>query len=434
MKNKTKAAQLWVIFSLLMIPMSVNAETEVCNCGDSWVYMATMGTSDGISNAGIIEGFKPIQPGYCAPLFPYGISRVYVSFFKYDKRGVLNNVAIVPAEQKNRRPKEEIVTSCLPPQEAFRFNGTWSEIKQKFTPPCPSGFIPAENSMEVIDGTGKTTMNLRHTDDEAEPAWGPEYGPKRKLQSIWDGTEGSGMLEPNEIHERDLKLVAGLLDAAGKAWKEAEKKEAERRARQLEIYRQRQAAYQRKVEEAKKQLERPEDDICNEYLSKASYEDFEEAAIAGIKPGMDTNSALNALLCNGFTTLPQTVAKFGSVENYMNRGGVVRFRKMGPQGYVQELELENRGQGKSRNNTYSVLSVRLRFRADHIIDGEEWASIKKDFLNQYKVGGLFSGVKKIDQEKFVHYQYRKNKSSHTLQLNQENSYNRPLNSYTITLL
>ena len=170
------------------------------------------------------------------------------------------------------------------------------------------------------------------------------------------------------------------------------------------------------------------------YLDKESFTKYEELTLDGVKIGMDTTHAHKAVLCNGFTTLPTVVARYGSIEKYLNRGGVITFTKQGPAGYQQELELETLRNRNGSQDEYQIHSARIRFIADHVIDDHEWEQIKAGFLDRYRIGGMFSGVKKATNGKFIHFHIKQGRDSHRLDLNMENSYNRPLRSYTITLL
>ncbi len=433
---KKKLAFLGVILLLIVVPLSANAQTNICNRGNSWLYMVTMGTSTDITNRGIIEGFKPISPGSCAPVFPFGINRVYVSFFKYDKEGVINNVQLVPEGARNHTPKEQIHFSCVLPQKAFRFNGSWNEIKQRFTPPCQTGSIQAKTSLEMTRGSDSKDINnnIYHQDIQNGQPWGAKYGPKRRLQPIWEGNVGSGHFEANKIKESEARIIAATVQAVGKYIDEVRKKEAARRQQKLEIYKRRQAEYKRRVKEAEKRMARPDNRACTQFIDKGLYKTPGDLTIAGIRVGMDTETALDALLCNGFTAPPEVIARSGGIKNYMQKRHVVKFQKQGPSGYGQVLELENRGGGNKTNNSFSVISVRLRFIADHVIDEHEWTSIKQEFQTKYNFGGFFSGVKKFHQNHFIHYRFSKNTGFSSLQLNQVNNYNRPLRKYTISMM
>ena len=186
--------------------------------------MAIMGTNEGLIDHAMIESFRPIQSGQCAPYFPYGIDRVYVAFFKYDKQGKIHNVRLAPREITTSDVKERIDNICVPPQQAFRSNGTWNELKRKFTPPCPDSYLPAAVSFEATQGKRGLQLNVYYSDDVKGPAWGAQYGETRRLQSIWEGIG----LEPNQAEERDQELAKELLGAAQKYIEESRRKELEK--------------------------------------------------------------------------------------------------------------------------------------------------------------------------------------------------------------
>jgi len=152
----TKHYILFVVLAGIMLfsTAKAHADSELCNTGDSHLYFTALGWSSSIfSDVAVNEGFTPISPGTCRSMKPYGMNRVTISLFKYDKRGVLANVKIVPPDAVYS--SKHINDVCVRPAGAFRKSGKQQDIISTYTPPCTAGYIQALSSFTLIAGDAR---------------------------------------------------------------------------------------------------------------------------------------------------------------------------------------------------------------------------------------------------------------------------------------
>lgn len=402
------------------------ADAEICNNGDNWVYFAALAWKNSILlDEALVEGFTPIEPGECSSIVPYGMSRIYISIFVYDKSGRITN-PVLSVTNADHNP-DLIKEICVRPQQAFRRYSTRREIKGSYTPPCPAGYIAAKTSFLLINGPSEYILNLDYEPDTHAPVWGKQYGEKRILQTIWDGERAgnTAQIQENESLVRDRKALKALAKAATDFLDKAKKQKAIADARRYQAYRARKEAFEKRVDAARKQLEKPDDTTCSSFLEKANYDDFDTVAIAGVRIDMDVNTAHKAIICNGFTLYPEMIARSGGLEKLLRTPRLIKYLKSVSSNIRHELEIEIRPfHNAPRNQPYRIISVRKRIFDFGGIDDAKWQALQNDFTEQYDLGRA--------RRTPVFVQYKDRNSGHVLKMDPELKTN-PMTSYTISL-
>jgi len=416
------------VITLLMFcqPGKAVADAEICNNGDNWVYFAALAWKKSpLIDEALVEGFTPIEPGKCSSIVPYGMSRIYISLFMYDKHGRITNPVLTP---RNADQKPDFIKKiCVQPQNAFRRYSTRGAIQKNYTPPCPTGYITAKTSFFLINGDSNYTLNLDYEPNTSASVWGRQYGEKRILQTIWNGERAgqTAQIQENKALARDRKALKALARAAGDFLDKAKKRQAIENARRYQAYMARKEAFERRVDTARKQLEKPDDTTCSPFLEKASYDDFETVAVAGVQIDMDVNTAHKAIICNGFTLYPAMIARAGGLEKLLKNPRPIKYFREAGTNIRHELEIETRPfRDAPRNQPYRIVSVRKRIFDFGGIDNTRWQSIQDAFVGQYDLG------RARRTQLFVHYKDRDN--GRVIKLDPELKTN-PMTSYTITL-
>lgn len=315
---------------------------------------------------------------------------------------------------------------CVQPQQAFRRFSNKADIKKTFTPPCPDGYIRAKTSFMLIRGNSNLTLRLNYDSDKPGYVWGKTYGAKRQLQSIWAGERQgfSERLQENAASARDRDIALALLAATGKYMSEAKKRQDEENARRYQVYLAKKQAFEKRVAAARKAMEKPADATCTPYLEKEQYDDFKTLAIAGVQLGMDVRTAHQAIICNGFSMLPELVARAGGIEKVLKKPRGIKYSKQIGNNTRQEIELETRGDRVDPNKPNRIASVRVRFSDFQGIDNQAWENIQDVFIEKYDLG------RERRNQYFVHYKSRN--MGRVLKL-ESDLRRKPMISYTVSL-
>jgi len=406
--------------------VTASSEAYICNKGNSKVYFAAMAWKKNFrADRALVEGFTPIEAGKCASIVPYGMDKIYISIFMYDKNGRITNPILVPTNSSHK--PDFIKQFCVRPQYAFRRYSNLATIQKNYTPPCPKGYITAKPSFYIRPSKNQDyILNLNHEPRSTTPTWGAKYGKKRRLQSISAGKRAgqSDHIQENKAQERERKNVQEFVKATKKYAEQRKKRQAEKNARRYKAYIAKSNVYKKKLEVAKKQLEKPGDASCSPLLEKSSYDEFEEATIAGVKINMDLNTAHKAIICHGFTLDPKLFARYGSLTKLLLSPSRPKYFKKINESVRYELEVVIRPyQNAQRGKAYRIISIRKRIFDLTGINNDKWQSIQDAFVKKYDLDNARR------TQRFVYYLNRD--IGQSLKLDPDLRRN-PMTSYTIS--
>jgi hypothetical protein len=432
--NKLLPCLLATVAFLTMTPGHTQdiKHSDLCNQGTTTLYFTTIGENTGLLSAGAMtQGFVAVPPGSCADIVPYGMSRVILTFFKKDNRGLITNLRIRPENTDGESSDYQHV--CVNPGKPWRIFGTTNDIFSRFVnADCPAGFSPAAPSWIHTPG-GLSTYNISVDANSAAVAWQDRQQntyqqlPTVRLNQM---QTDNVLVQTNpyaETSQQQAKVIFGAIDD----WLQRSRQEAQQRQAQArEQQRRRREHYESAVDKAALSLETPDDATCAPYMDKDRYTRDEELALSGVKLKMRLMDAHEALVCNGFSANPQAIANAGGVEKFWANTREKVFQKQLENGAVLFTDVETRPpRGAPKGAAYVVLTVRVRYRPPQLISDEEWAAVREEFKRKYKVGR-----KRAENAMAVHRTIKLDGEQHAFMLDAQAYRIGQMTSYSITML
>ncbi|WP_156762877.1 hypothetical protein [Woeseia oceani] len=406
--------------------------SDLCNQGTATLYFTTVGENTGLLSAGAMtQGFSAVPPDSCVEIVPYGMSRVILTFFKKDSRGLMTNLRIQPQNTDGESADYQLV--CVNPTKPWRIFGTTGDIFSRFVnADCPAGFSPAIPSWIHTPG-GLSTYNISVDSNSAAVAWQDrQQRTYQQLPAIRQSQMQTDnvLVQTNPYAERSheqAKVLFGAIDD----WLQRSQAEAQqRRAQAWEQQRRRRQQFENEVDKAEQSLETPDDAACAPYMEKDRYTRDEDVALSGVKLKMALMDAHRALVCNGFSADPQAIAKAGGVERFWANTREKVFRKQLENGATLFTDVETRPpRGAPKGADYVVLTVRIRYRPPQLISDDEWSAIRADFKRKYDVGR-----KRAENQLAIHRRIKIDGEQHALKLDAQAYRPGQRTSYSITML
>ncbi|MEQ8207798.1 MAG: hypothetical protein RIA65_16605 [Woeseia sp.] len=406
--------------------------SDLCNQGTATLYFSTIGENTGLLSAGAMtQGFSAVPPDSCVEIVPYGMSRVILTFFQKDSRGLMTNLRIRPQNTDGESADYQHV--CVNPSKPWRIFGTTSDIFSRFVnADCPTGFSPAAPSWIHTPG-GLSTYNISVDSNSAAVAWQDrQQNTHQRLPTVQlnQMQTDNVLVQTNpyaETSQRQAKVIFNAIDD----WLQRSRDEAQQRQVQAwEQQRRRQQQYENEVDRATQSLETPDDATCAPYIEKDRYTRDEDAALSGVKLKMALMDAHRALVCNGFSADPQAIARAGGVEKFWANTREKVFQKQLENGVTVFTDVETRPpRGAPKGADYVVLSVRIRYRPPHLISDDEWARVRAEFKRKYAVGR-----KRVENELVIHRRIKIDGEQHALMLDAQAYRPGQRTSYSITMI
>jgi len=430
--RSTHVIRLLLAIILTCLSQAGRADSSsLCNKGSASLYFATVGELDNIFQSGaMVQGLVEVAPNSCANLVPDGMNKVILTFFMKDSRGILTNKYFVPTNAT--KVNDTIRHVCVNMQQPYRLFGSKAKIFSTYVnATCPSGFSPARPAWIHQPG-GITTYNIEAHTSGPETPWrdlsGREFTDPPVLR-VGPLQSAGSMVEVNQSSLRDYQAAQALLEAA-KEFKERSDREAqERQARIWAEQQRRRKIYDAQVDKAEESLLRPSDEACAQYSDKPKYKKGNSVALSGVRLTMDLTSAHEALVCNGFTINPETLAKAGGVEKFWANAREKTFQKTLADGTTVFTDVETRPpRGAPAGADFVVITVRIRYRLVEQLDASGWRKIKNGFKDKYKVG------KQAENDVAIHVQFKNKLGQHFLRLDALDYRNGSVSQYSISLL
>lgn len=429
---KQHKALVFIFMFLLHVPLLADTNSsEICNKGSTSLYFSTVAENTKLfSSRAMSQGFILVPPDACVDIVPYGMNRVILTFFQKDNRGLLTNTTIVP---KNATPAAgNVQYVCINPKQPYRAFASKSEIFSTFVnTTCPAGLSRAQPSWIHTPG-GYNTYNIAVHANKSAVAWldkdNNSYTTFPVLQQSAMQTDGK-LVHVNPHAEGDhekLKIMAGAVDD----WLEKSKREADQRR---EIYWQKQqqkrAQHDARVKQAEQALTKPDDSVCDPFLDKFPFKRKDTPTLSGVRLQMKAEDAHKALVCNGFSINPQSIAKAGNISKYWSSRREKVYQKILQNGRLVFTDVETLSKQTATGRELVVFTVRIRYMYPELLNKAEWKQVKSEFKKNYAVGKL-----RGENELGIHRNFKYKGSGHMLQLKAHPYRKDEVRFYSITMM